>query len=520
VLTTLALRTTKRSFTPHCEQLEVRDVPAGAVGNSLLWQNYTQAQAFSLHSLPGASKVIYLDFDGGNISGTQWNTDANGGNPFTMQAWSMDANRAAFSGTERDAIIRMWRKAAEDFVPFGIDVTTEAPAAGALTYSGGADTTWGMHVYIGPVPTTSNAAFWQFPGPPPTPVGGIAYFNTFRSAVDVGCFVFNGDLSPFPDDSLPDTISHEVGHTLGLSHDGTAAQQYYPGHGTGITSWGPIMGGPFGMTLTQWSRNTYPGANNAEDDLAIITGGVNGVSYSPDDTGSTITASNRNLNAPRTTTLTTTYGVIEQNTDSDYYRIYAGAGTLTVTVDPLTIGPNLDVQLQLYNAAGTLIASANPAATISATISTNITASGSYYLRVFNAGLAAAPGNPGYTTYGSIGSYRINGTVAAFIPVIDQVKSLNPVRWDYNSRTGIYSGYITFTNTSNTAQTGPFTITMVVPSSVTILTPTGTRSGNNYSFTYNGNFPVGSSIRVFVQLLNPLRVSLGTGFTTFVQGIV
>ncbi|MFO0865133.1 MAG: hypothetical protein U0744_10870 [Gemmataceae bacterium] len=167
-----------------------------------------------------------------------------------------------------------------------------------------------------------------------------------------------------------------------------------------------------------------------------------------------------------------------------------------------------------------MIASANPAATISATISTNITSSGSYYLRVYNAGLAAAPGNPGYTTYGSIGSYRVSGTVAAFIPVVDVVKAANPIRWDYTARTGAYSGYITFTNTSSNAQTGPFNITMTIPSSITILTPSGTRSGNSFTYAYNGNFPVGSSIRIYIQLLNPLRVNLGTGFTTFVQGIV
>mgnify|MGYP001765422319 CR=1 FL=1 len=29
---------------------------------------------------------------------------------------------------------------------------------------------------------------------------------------------------------------------MGLSHDGTASQAYYGGHGTGDISWGPLMG--------------------------------------------------------------------------------------------------------------------------------------------------------------------------------------------------------------------------------------------------------------------------------------
>jgi hypothetical protein len=34
-------------------------------------------QTFQLHSLPGATKVIYLDFDGHTTSGTYWNSDFN-----------------------------------------------------------------------------------------------------------------------------------------------------------------------------------------------------------------------------------------------------------------------------------------------------------------------------------------------------------------------------------------------------------------------------------------------------------
>ena len=46
---------------------------AGATAlGSLTAGTPTTSQAFSLHSLPGAKRVIYLDFDGHTLSGTVW----------------------------------------------------------------------------------------------------------------------------------------------------------------------------------------------------------------------------------------------------------------------------------------------------------------------------------------------------------------------------------------------------------------------------------------------------------------
>jgi serralysin len=47
-----------------------------------------------------------------------------------------------------------------------------------------------------------------------------------------------------PEKYTAEAISHEVGHTLGLSHDGriTPSEGYYAGHGSGDTGWAPIMG--------------------------------------------------------------------------------------------------------------------------------------------------------------------------------------------------------------------------------------------------------------------------------------
>ena len=84
------------------------------------------------------------------------------------------------------------------------------------------------------------------------------------------------------------TGSHEFGHTFNLRHDGDTSQTgssgvYYAGHGTGVTSWGPIMGAPFTASVVQWSKGQYLNANNTEDDVATISGSFFGLGYTVDD---------------------------------------------------------------------------------------------------------------------------------------------------------------------------------------------------------------------------------------------
>ena len=84
---------------------------------------------------------------------------------------------------------------------------------------------------------------------------------------------------------MAEASSHEFGHNLGLSHDGTrSGTEYYAGHGSGLVSWAPIMGNSYYNNVTQWSKGEYADANRTQDDLAIIDGKLG---YVGDDHGDT-----------------------------------------------------------------------------------------------------------------------------------------------------------------------------------------------------------------------------------------
>ena len=101
--------------------------------------------------------------------------------------------------------------------------------------------------------------------------GGHAYLDVFDSTYSHDYYqpawVFPQALSN-NSKYIADAASHEAGHNFGLSHDGTRTAPYFGGSG----GWGPIMGSPYGQPITQWSNGSYAGANNTEDDLALIAG--------------------------------------------------------------------------------------------------------------------------------------------------------------------------------------------------------------------------------------------------------
>jgi PKD repeat protein len=355
----------------------------------------TSTEIFALHSKPGASKVIYLDFDGHTTTGTSWNSAFTAGANIVTPPYSNDTTvSTAFSQAELDNIHSIWQRVAEDYAPFDVDVTTQDPGVEALRKTTSTDAQFGVRVCIG-----GSSYDWYGAG-----AGGVAYLNSFTWNSDTPCFVFTAQLGNGSAKYTAEAVSHEAGHTFNLSHDGqvasgtTAAVGYYTGH----ANWAPIMGVGYYQEVSQWSKGDYPLANNLQDDTAIIAG-ITG--YRTDAHGDSI------VNAtPLTGTSLSASGIIERRADADLFSFRTGAGPVSFSAVPAAPSPNLDLQLALYDGLGNLVTSANPA-TLNASLSTTLT-QGTYYLAVDGVGT----GSPltAYDDYGSLGQFSLTGSVVPF----------------------------------------------------------------------------------------------------------
>jgi len=364
----------------------------------------------ALSSLPGANHTIYLDFDGQTVTGTSWNSYYNQ-TTLVAQPFNIDSDANNFSATELARIEEAWKRTAEDYRPFNVNVTTVDPDVEALRKSGTGDAQWGVRVIV-----TNEAAMVTDPNER-CGCGGIAYIDSFNWSSDTPVWVYTTGGK-----SIAEAASHEVGHSLGLSHDGlTSGTTYYEGHGSGETGWASIMGVGYYQNVTQWDRGEYYNSNNAgssanygdgPDDLALIVGTAgpgNGFSYRTDDHANTSDGASP-LGVSGTSVSGS--GVVERTADVDVFTFSTGAGQVTLNIAPFTPGPNLDIKAELYNSGGQLMATANSSTSLSASLSLNL-AAGQYYLHVDGTGWGSPGSNPpsGYSDYASLGSYTITGTV-------------------------------------------------------------------------------------------------------------
>jgi hypothetical protein len=356
-------------------------------------------------SLPGADHTILLDYDGQAVENTPWNNYYNQ-TTLVAPAYNIDGDATSFSATELSRIEESWKRVAEDFAPFNVNVTTVDPGVESLRKSGSGDTQWGVRVMM-----TNEAAMVTDPAKR-TGAGGIAYIDSFNWSSDTPVWVYTTGGK-----SIGEAASHEVGHSQGLSHDGTSTTNYYSGHGSGDTGWASIMGVGYYENVTQWDRGEYFDSNNSgananynkgPDDLLIITT-YNGFGYRTDDHGdSNVAASSLGLSG----TTVNDSGIVETTGDVDVFSFTTGAGIVTLDIEPFATGPNLDIKADLYDGGGNLVATSDDSSVLDASFSLNL-AAGQYFLHVDGTGFGNPGANPpnGYSDYASLGQYTISGSI-------------------------------------------------------------------------------------------------------------
>jgi subtilisin-like proprotein convertase family protein len=476
---------------------------------------------FTLHSNPGASKTIYLDFNGQQVRNTPWN-NANYPNVIGLP-FDLDNNLASFSRDELQNVQVIWDLVSQDFLPFDVDVTTEDPGVEALKNTGGGDTQWGQRVVIG-----DTAATWYTTVTGSTDVMAEkpnSFFNQVSAGAntnDTMAFVFAKDIAPLAGASplykvLAEVVSHVVGTTLGLNDAGQTVANpnpppavipaVYPGHGTGATGWAAIMGtafknsiGPdpnnnlipgFGKSITQWSQGEYqfattsPPTNPFEDELKTITNAQTGVTYRADDQGDTTAAAGTLGIDSSSTTNEVVFidsGIIGEHpsagvSDADLFKFTVDGlgGILSLDISPAVVGPNLDILAKILDSSGNVLFTSNPrdqlfagsqslgsssAAAFDPTYSsgkggwrdpstgdytdTLFLVPGTYYLSVQGTGrpqdLSVNPTDWGYSNYGSLGDYTIEGTLSKGLVIGVDFDTPGAAATDALNNWNLYSG--------------------------------------------------------------------------------
>ncbi len=337
-----------------------------------------------LNSLPGSNYVMYLDFDGYNLpSGTGWN----GGNSLTAQS----------SGLSNQQIAEIWNIIAEDYAPYTVNVTTDESAFLSAPL--------GQKMRVVFTVTSS----W-YPN-----AGGVAFVTSFSFGNETPCWVFVDRFGYSFD--MAEAGSHELGHTVGLSHDGNAGNAYYSGH----NDWGPIMGTGYGRNVSQFSMGEYATATNTEDDLQIISTFVPYKNDDHADNNTLASALNYSINAGvGIIDAASNFGLIGNRNDIDVFKIQSMAGgNLNLTIKPSagTSKTNLDVEIKLYDSQNNLVSTKGTGHVNiinGVTFTTSINGGETYYLKIDGVGT----GDPltGWSDYNSMGPYTISGTVEGMQP--------------------------------------------------------------------------------------------------------
>lgn len=331
---------------------------------------YDNQDVTKLESKPGSPYVFYL-----NISAVM-----NGSTPL--------------NGVTKENMYRAWQSIADQYSFLQLNVTTNRAVYDAAKAAN--------------LSRTGIINFINQDGRSYAPVGS---FGTTAAGT-----LFRNPSSGFDYGyGIGMTGAHEVGHQMGMNHDGGGSGGEYF-EGIAAYQWGPIMGnywmgGSWANQLFTWSKGEYNTASNKEDDLAIMTTREN-VPYVADDNvnGKALVIASDGSIDPRQN-----WGQIERNTDTDTFTFtLASAGSINLRIDPIEYLRQLDVDASIYNAAGAVVARSNLPVHRSAEF-VNLSLPAGDYRLVLQGGAEGTPAN-GFSKYSSLGYYAIKGQLGGSIP--------------------------------------------------------------------------------------------------------
>lgn len=348
-----------------------------------------------LNSKPAiTNKVIYLDFDGQVVSGTNWNT-ANG----------ISVINALPSNLSTANKIVVWQHTSEDYFPFDVNITTDSLRFNAAPAN--------KRIRLVITPTYSwygNSA------------GGVAYVGSFTWGGTPGtpAWIFETQLGNSPK-NIAEACSHEAGHTFTLRHQSTyttlssgtctKTAEYNPGLGTGVTSWAPIMGVGYSKNVTIWHNGkSAVDCNTIQYDHSNGTTGITGanrLNFETDDVGNTYNSA-KILNLSSINLLDS--GLISTPADTDAYKFtICNNRYVSFNIKPWALdtnlnsyqGANLDIRFFLYEAITNSIVAVDTTLTRLHTLVGANLVPGSYYFTIDGGR------SNNYSDYGSLGRYYI-----------------------------------------------------------------------------------------------------------------